>query len=824
MVKVISKNLPVVLAACTTEEEVKSEFAKAFGLKMDTRKRIDLYTNRILFEFKHNRQLLNLDARSQVLAQTMYYIRNIKFGKSDLVIPPYICVVDKNQALIVETHKFKKIVNSTESNFDWDRAPSTPCPNVIKATKVIEETKNTHIYDFTIPEDFQNFCALIHKYQVEQLTIEFIKNEEKKEITEKNFDMAYSLWLELFGGYVENGRKASEYFLTDIQIGKSQILSDSHEVAFDIGANQLIRKPMPMDKYNYYWNTYNRCSDPRVTHAIHQRVDRLSVEDFRRFTGEFYTPSEKWWESGYRLWDMAAGTGNLEYSIPEEALPYCYISTLLEDDAKYCQQLYPEATVFQYDYLNDDVNLFHNSGLDLYQTGVNPKLPKKLFDELNDPKIKWVIFINPPFATSNVGSRQSDVNKDSVSMTEVRKLMGEENLGETSRELFSQFLWRVSRDFMDKEAHLGMFSKIKYINANNDQKMRESFFKYKFERGFCFPAKSFHGNKGNFPVGFLVWNLNKSIPLNEQSIVLDVFNEFVEKEGIKEVPSVDRSEALSKWVDRPANSKILPPLTNAISVADAHVDVRDRVAEGFLCSLMAKGNDFANQNFTALLSGPYVSAGAFSVIPENFTDSLVMHAVRRIPKATWLNDRDQWMQPTVEKLDPEFIADCVVWSLFSNSNATSSLSDIKYKGEIYQLNNELFPFLIADIEKWECSLSSIKESLLGKQKDRYAAIWLQDHKLSTQASKVLERARIVYGTFFKVSASLPWPQYKIKRWDAGWYQIRRSLSDAQLDPIHLEQLSDVSFENDKLGAILLPQIREFGFIQGSEYIFGEDIP
>ena len=402
--------------------------------------------------------------------------------------------------------------------------------------------------------------------------------------------------------------------------------------------------------------------------------------------------------------------------------------------------------------------------------------------------------------------------------------MAVEDLGETSRELFSQFLWRVSKDFKGKEAHLGMFSKIKYINANNDQKMRETFFQYRFERGFCFPSKSFNGNKGNFPVGFLVWNLNESIKLADQEITLDVFNEFVEKEGIKQVPSVDRAEALSKWVVRPANSRVLPPLTNAISIADSHVDVRDRVADGFLCSLMAKGNDFANQNFTALLSGPYVSAGAFSVVPENFENSMIMHAVRRIPRATWLNDRDQWMQPIVKNLDSRFISDCVVWSLFAGSNGTASLSDIKYKGEIYQLDNELFPFLLTEVGKWPCSLSSLSESLVGKQKDRFAAVWLQGQELSKEAECVLEKAKIVYETFFKISSSLPWPQYKIKRWDVGWYQIRRSISEAQLEATHIAELAEVSSANEKLGALILPKIREYGFIQGSEFIFGEDIP
>ncbi|MBR0290070.1 MAG: hypothetical protein IJQ82_13930, partial [Selenomonadaceae bacterium] len=77
-------------------------------------------------------------------------------------------------------------------------------------------------------------------------------------------------------------------------------------------------------------------------------MDRMTEENLRRFTGEFYTPKlfadkavqylkntvGEWWkDKNFRLWDMAAGTGNLEFSLPEESLANCYISTLIKDEA-----------------------------------------------------------------------------------------------------------------------------------------------------------------------------------------------------------------------------------------------------------------------------------------------------------------------------------------------------------------------------------------------------------------------------------------------------------------------------------------------------------
>jgi hypothetical protein len=74
------------------------------------------------------------------------------------------------------------------------------------------------------------------------------------------------------------------------------------------------------------------------------------------------TLGEHWRQSGnYRLWDMAAGTGHLELFLPKDALPYCYLSTLEQKDVRHLEKTFPTATVFQYDYLNDDVEYFFGS-------------------------------------------------------------------------------------------------------------------------------------------------------------------------------------------------------------------------------------------------------------------------------------------------------------------------------------------------------------------------------------------------------------------------------------------------------------------------------
>jgi len=810
------------LSVCETEEEVKSEFAKYFKFKIKTKQRFDHYSKQILYEFKYDKNLKSIPTRARIIAQTMYYARELKFGNGTKPIPPYICIVDKNETFIFETKQYKAFYSDTRrTKYDWDRAPSIPCPILVKEIIEYPYTASIHVYNLKLEEDEKNF---IKKHSEAREIQARLFDEDKKVITEDNFLEIYNYWKELFGKYVENSRKASEYFIADIESGKSSLYGES-EVVFRLGEKGDAKiKSIPITDYKYFWDIYEKVDDLKVIFGIRQKIDRISEDYARRFTGEFYTPIKfakkgleyiertigaEWWKKDdWRFWDMAAGTGNLEFTLPTSALEKCYISTLLEDDANYCKRIFPSATVFQYDYLNDDIlTLIHN---DSNPDGVNVKMPKKLRDDLANPNIKWIIFINPPFATSNtVGMETGKKSKDAVSMTGIRELMETENLGETSRELFAQFLYRIHKEFDGKSAILGLFSKIKYINSNNDQKLRDQVFRYKFERGLMFSSESFYGSKGKFPVGFLVWNLKKSLPIEEQGINLDVYDTDIGKYGTKVIQTENRKRFLSKWVERPKCDIIMPPFKSAITIGLENVDTRNRVAKDFLCSLMCKGNDFQNQNMTALLSGPYISAGAYSVTPENFEKSMIIHTVRRLPSANWTNDRDQFYQSTIDPLPNEFITDCALWSVFSDSNNVVSLKDVKYLGKTFQIQNNLYPYLLEEVKGWKHGLSSLGLQAISTNEDRFLAKWIHQCNLSKEAQAVYDTGRTLYMAFYKDVNKTQWPDYKIELWDVGLWQVRMSLTGSGLCESELNALNEA---HNILGKKLLPQLYEYGFI------------
>ncbi len=822
----MAKRLYDLLALCKDEEEVKSEFAKFFKIKLVTHKyKIDLYTNNTLFEFKHDRNFNSKTERAKVIAQTLYYVRKLKFGASTDPVPETICIVDKNEGFFVRTRDFHQFYNAS-AKYDWDRAASQPCPVLVESLKQSPLIADIHMYRFENPVEEDLFIN--HVYAVTQQPL---FQSDKKDINEDNFENVFCYWCTLFKKYVENGHKASEYFVSDIEEGRSKVIGDN-EVLFRLG-DGTISKSVPMNEYNYFWNIYEKVQNPAIIKAIRQKIDRLSEDFSRRFTGEFYTPidfaakafeyikrtvgPEKYKQGNWRIWDMAAGTGNLEYLIESSVLDNCYISTLLEDDASYCKRIFPTATVFQYDYLNDDIFLIDNPNMS--SQFINPKMPKKLYDDLRNPDISWIIFINPPYVTSNKKSGNTGkTSKSDVSMTNIRVMMTTEGMGEVSRELFSQFLYRISKEFGGKDAYLGLFSTIKYINANNDQKLRDDFFKYKFERGFIFSSENFMGTKGKFPIGFLVWNLSRNQHIEDQDIVLDVYNAECEKIGTKKILTKERSTLLNNWFKRPKGEYILPAFKSGFKIETNNVDVRARVADGFICSISSPGNDFQHQNYVAIYSGPYTSAGAFSVVPNNFEQSMVLHAVKKIPKHTWDRDRDQFYQPYDNSLPEEFVNDCVIWSAFASSNNTVALKDVEYNGKIYQIHNNMYPFLLSEVSSWKCGLTEITRQVFSANEDRFLAKWINEHELSDDAKELLLKAKALYQCVYANLGNIRWLDYKIELWDIGWYQIKEA---AKAIPDAVPLLEDVRKCNRELANKILPQISQYGFLPPDIQYFEE---
>lgn len=151
--KIRERGLYEKFAKCNREEELKFEFASFFNYKVDTRDDIDLYSEEILYEFKYDINMKNVKSRAKAIAQALYYIRKLKYGR-DTRVPSYrICVIDKNEAILIETVQLKEYYFSSKAKaYDWDLQPSNPCVQLVRDLCNCDAVRNIHVYELNQPE------------------------------------------------------------------------------------------------------------------------------------------------------------------------------------------------------------------------------------------------------------------------------------------------------------------------------------------------------------------------------------------------------------------------------------------------------------------------------------------------------------------------------------------------------------------------------------------------------------------------------------------------------------------------------------------------
>ena len=325
-------------------------------------------------------------------------------------------------------------------------------------------------------------------------------------------------------------------------------------------------------------------------------------------------------------------------------------------------------------------------------------------------------------------------------------------------------------------------------------------------RWFYCALKGFDGLKGDFPIGFLVWRTNnaegaKRTPISEVSC--EVLDKNVKEVGEKTFYNIPTTQYLNVWIKRPRrNTEDAVPLSNAVTPSTVKNPVT-KWSDGAVCYMYCGVNDLqhAGQQ-TVLYSSPYGGGHGFYVTEKNLWQAAVVFTVRRIIAHTWLNDRDQFLQPS-KPLPEEFINDCLIWMLFSNQNLTASADGLQWNGRQWSIVNHFIPYKEEEVR----SPSRFESDFL--------LSYRRDKSYSKEASSVLEEGKIIWQAYFKTS--FPYPireKLKLNRADVGWYQIRHALKALAERGEMSYPFNFAPFEEAYITLTdkLAPQVYEFGFL------------
>jgi hypothetical protein len=496
----MSKNLAIALNEKDVENSYRHEFRKKFkdmeitspfgcdGFGVSKSAKV-----RTLMEFKDDLKLSNKAELVKVLAQSVFYIK--KFYDKGIIPPSTIFIADRNECLTLHVNDLIKYL---EMDLDWSLAPSSAhsITNLVLGM-MKDESINPFVYDS------DHFSDCIQK--VKDLT----DNVQRKVlVTDKNITEVFRYFDEKV--LVKNKFTTNQRANLFIQILVNKDDNYLHPVkkrktivSKSLGEVSVISREAFESFFNHFSSSYT----PSQKHKLAAVVDRIVEDTVRRKQGEFFTPAI-WvdkaheyiasvfgedWKEKYVVWDPAWGTGNLtrDYKFKE-----LYCSTLIQADIDTANQMgyNLEAVKFQYDFLNDDYE----------------HLPIGLKNAIENGR-EIIILMNPPYGTARTDKNVSE-SKDGIGKNLVnKKMLSDEKYGEASKQLYTQFIYRVVQDFGIK--NIAMFSPNLFITSESFEVFRTKVIsKLKYEKGFIFNAEEFDGTS-QWPILFSVW-LNQNCSVN----------------------------------------------------------------------------------------------------------------------------------------------------------------------------------------------------------------------------------------------------------------------------------------------------------------------
>jgi hypothetical protein len=233
--------------------------------------------------------------------------------------------------------------------------------------------------------------------------------------------------------------------------------------------------------------------------------------------------------------------------------------------------------------------------------------------------------------------------------------------------------------------------------------------------------------------------------------------------------------------------------------------------------MLAQASDIQSATLTALLSSGYNSPGAFFVTEENLWQAAIVFSVRRLIKPTWLNDRDQFLQPTAP-LTNEFKTDCLIWMLFNGSNLTASANNLEWNGKQWSIVNHFIPFTEAEVNAPDSFESDFMVRYMAglPRVANLLKVGNPAHPaLTAEANAVLVEGKKLWQAYFaNTDVHTVREELKLNRPDVGWYQIRKALQ-ARNASGDFAPVSFSPFENayKALTEKLQPIVYELGFLK-----------
>jgi hypothetical protein len=248
------------------------------------------------------------------------------------------------------------------------------------------------------------------------------------------------------------------------------------------------------------------------------------------------------------------------------------------------------------------------------------------------------------------------------------------------------------------------------------------------------------------------------------TIEVEVLDKDANPIGAKHFYNLPSNTFLNVWLDRPrANKDPVLPLRNAVLPSQTTPRVKTW-SDGAIAYMYCGVNDLQHaEQQTVIYSSPYGGGNGFYITPANLWQAAVIFSVRRLVRPTWVNDRDQFLQPT-KPLSTEFKNDCLAWMLFNRCNRTAGAKNIEWDGKKWSLVNHFIPFSESDVGSTD------------RFESDFMLNYLKPLTFSKEAQAVFSTGKTIWRAYFEHDdPKSVRDELKLNRPDVGWFQVRTAI-------------------------------------------------
>jgi hypothetical protein len=264
--------------------------------------------------------------------------------------------------------------------------------------------------------------------------------------------------------------------------------------------------------------------------------------------------------------------------------------------------------------------------------------------------------------------------------------------------------------------------------------------------------------------------------------VLEITNFEIKKTDEKSFYNTDNKKRLNDWARhkvKMSNLKDCPQMSSALNVQP---DGYSKMMEGGLGYMYAcKNIPEANATNLSIFSSGFSASNSngYTIFPENFFETTSLFFARKSISSNWKNHKDEYLAPCEEH--EKFIQykyDSLVYCLFNSGSNQSSLRQVDYKNQTWDIKNEFFWMSKNQIKELSDQYgydNLHNDARTSSERYVYKLLFGEERiydKLSPDAKLVLDKATELVEKSMELRQTMANDENHLDAWDAGYAQLK----------------------------------------------------